>query len=93
MKRPQTAALAVAVLVALIFGPGTYQLLRLHWMEYQLDRRLDRLSTRREHLLSTQERLASDPAYVEGLIRSTFKVARPDEVVVPLDDDPSLRDD
>ena len=92
MKRPQTAALAVAVLVALIVGPGTYQLLRLHWMEYQLDRRLDRLSTRRAQLLSTQERLASDPAYVEGLIRSTFKVARPDEVVVPLDDDPSLRD-
>ncbi len=33
-----------------------------------------------------QQQLMSNPIYVEGLIRSTFKVAQPDEYVVPLND-------
>ena len=92
MKQPRTSVIVGAVLIALLFGPGTYQLLRLHWMEYQLDRKLAHLSAEHERLLKQQKRLASDPTYVEGLIRSTFKVAQPGEVVVPVDD-ASLHDD
>ena len=70
----------------LVFGPGLYELARLSLRQHQLDRRLVALEAQREQLLREQERLESDPAYVEGLIRSTFKVSRPGEYVIPLDD-------
>ena len=84
--------LILGLIAVILFGPNTYQLIRLHWMEHQLDHRLAQLAAEQDRLLKEQQRLASDPAYVEGLIRSTFKVAQPGELVIPLDDS-SLRDD
>ena len=69
----------------LIFGPGLWQLAHLSLTEYQLDRRLARLARERQRLTDERQRLQHDPAYVEGLIRSTFKLAQPGEYVVPLD--------
>ena len=81
-------AISIGIVVALLlFGPGLVELGRLTWMEWRLDRRLAALSAQQEQLLQEQQRLQSDPAYVEGLIRSTFKLARPGELVIPLQDD------
>ncbi len=74
----------------LVFGPGLYQLARLSLRQRQLDRRLAGLEAQRAQLAREQERLESDPAYVEGLIRSTFKVSQPGEYVIPLDDQPDV---
>ncbi len=68
----------------LLFGPGLVQLIRLSLERRRLDRRLTELETQRARLTKEQERLESDPAYVEGLIRTTFKVAEPGELVIPL---------
>ena len=92
MKKPRTLVWVLAAAVALLFGPNTYQLIRLYWRERQLDHRLTQLAAEQDRLLKEQQRFASDPAYVEGLIRSTFKVAQPGEIVIPLDDS-SRRDD
>ena len=67
-----------------VFGHGAYDLARLSLLQRRLDRRMAELSAQREELTREQERLASDPTYVEGLIRSTFKVAHPGEIVIPL---------
>ncbi|MBI4598077.1 MAG: septum formation initiator family protein [Candidatus Omnitrophica bacterium] len=90
-KHPTTFAIAVG-LIALVFGPNTYHLIRLYWLEHRLDRRLAELSKQQEQLLAEQQRLASDPTYVEGLIRSTFKVAKEGEIVIPLNDEHSRHD-
>ena len=92
MKKPKLAVVVGVFVILVLFGPGTYELIRLHIMEYQLDRRLAQVSTQQQQLLKEHRRLTSDPTYVEGLIRSTFKVARPDEMVVTRDDS-SLHDD
>ena len=84
--------LGLFVVLGLLFGPNTYQLIRLYWRERQLDHRLATLSAEQDRLVKEHQRLASDPTYVEGLIRSTFKVAQPGEIVIPLDDS-SLHDD
>jgi len=55
----------------------------------QLDRQLARLKVQQEQLAAEEAQLRSDPAYVEGLIRTTFKFAKPDELVVPLEPDAS----
>ena len=68
-----------------LFGPGTYELVRLSIQQARLDRRLAALKAEHERLAREQERLQSDPAYLEGLIRSTFKVSEPGELVIPLD--------
>ncbi len=75
----------VLIAVAAIFGPGLAQWVRLSWRERQLDGRLVRLSAERERLTQEQQRLETDPSYVEGLIRTTFKWAQKDELVIPLD--------
>ena len=69
----------------IVFGPGLLAHLRLGWQRYQLDRSLRNLETTKQQLLDERERLTSDPVYVEGLIRSTFKVAKPGELVIPKD--------
>ena len=69
----------------LVFGPGMFHLARLSLMQRKLDRRLADLSARQDQLTKEQARLQSDPTYLEGLIRSTFKVAKPGEVVIPID--------
>ena len=76
----------VAVLGALVlFGPGAVQQVQLLIRQRQLDRELSRLAAERARLSREETRLRSDPTYVEGLIRSTFKYARPGEYVIPLE--------
>ena len=90
-RRPRwivPASLAALV----VFGPGTYQLVRLSLIQWRLDRRLAELSADQARLREEQAKLQSDPTYVEGLIRSTFKLAQPGEYVIPLDADPSRRE-
>ena len=72
-----------------LFGPGLVALLRLSMKERQLDRRLRELQREEVRLRAERQRLESDPTYVEGLIRSTFKHAKPGEYVIPLDAAPS----
>ena len=68
-----------------LFGPGAWHLVRLSIQQRRLDRQLTELAARHEALRQEEERLASDPTYVEGLIRTTFKWAKPDEYVISLD--------
>ena len=79
----------LSLLALVLFGPGLYHLVRLSLAERRLDHRLAALSAQREALAQEQQRLESDPTYVEGLIRSTFKLAQPGELVIPLDSNPS----
>ena len=72
-----------------LFGPGLYAWIRLSLEQRRLERQLGELAARHEQLVQEQERLQSDPAYVEGLIRSTFKLAKPGEYVIPLDATPN----
>lgn len=74
----------------LLFGPGLVQMARLSWEQRRLDRQLARLKTEHAQLTAEETRLRTDPAYVEGLIRTTFKYAQPGEVVVPLDSDSAV---
>ena len=87
MAKRTRGLIVVGALGLLLFGPGLYQLIRLSLVQRRLDRQLADLSVRHEQLLTEQARLQSDPTYVEGLIRSTFKVARPGEYVIPLDEE------
>jgi cell division protein FtsB len=57
----------------------------MSWEQRRLDRQLAALAEERERLQIEQQRLQTDSTYVEGRIRSTFKVARPGEIVIPLD--------
>jgi hypothetical protein len=70
----------------LVFGPGLIQWLGLSWRQHQLDRRLASLSAERDRLVKEQQCLDTDPGYVEGLIRTTFKWAQDGELVIPLED-------
>ena len=84
-RRYMQMRLAVVLLALAVFGPGAYQWVRLSLEQRQLDRQLAALTAEQERLTKEQARLESDPAYVEGLIRSTFKLSRPGEYVVPLE--------
>ncbi len=81
----QRRVLFVAMIAAILFGPGVYHWVRLSWMEWRLDRQLGALSAEKDRLTQARTRLQSDPTHIEGLIRSTFKWAKPGEYVVPLD--------
>ena len=85
MERRTRWLVSVGVLALLLFGPGAVWLVRMEIKQRELDRQLAQLKARREQLAAEEARLRSDPAYVEGLIRTTFKVARPDELVIPID--------
>ncbi len=78
----------LAALAALLFGPDAYQWARLSWTQWRLDRQLSSLTAEKDRLTKARARLQSDPTYVEGLIRSTFKVSQPGEYVVPLNTTP-----
>jgi cell division protein FtsB len=73
----------VSVVAVVVFGPGLVNLLSLSWQERALDRKLRRLQEAHDELAKEHERLKSDAVYVEGLIRSTFKLAKPNELVIP----------
>ena len=79
----------IAIALVVIFGPGLAQWVSLSWRQHLMDRRLRELEARSQALTTEHDRLTSDPAYVEGKIRSTFKVAKPNELVVPLESEPS----
>ena len=74
-----------AVIAILAFGPGLLHLLQISWQQHAADHRLHRLEATHRALVSEQEHLTNDPVYVEELARSTFKVAKPGELVVPID--------
>ena len=78
--------LSLGLVAMVLFGPGAVWLLRMEIRQHQLDRQLARLKAQQEQLAAEEARLRSDPAYVEGLIRTTFKFARPDELVIPLEE-------
>ncbi len=78
------AAAAGIVIVAALFAPLLIQIARASVEEWRLDRRLAQVQQERARLIEEQRRLNDDPTYVEGLIRSTFKLAKPGEVVIPL---------
>ena len=85
--RTRRLILVGVVGVLVLFGPGAMHVLRLSVQQHRLDRRLAELDARHEALRQEEARLASDPTYVEGLIRTTFKWAKPDEYVIPLESD------
>ena len=86
--RTRRILLVSAIGLALI-GPGIVEWVRLVIRQRQLDRQIARLAVQHEQLQREREQLESDPTYVEGLIRSTFKLAQPGEYVIPLDSKPS----
>jgi len=75
----------VSLLGAVLFGPGLVEWIRLSFKQRRLDHQLAELSTRREELAREQTRLESDSVYVESLIRTTFKLSKPGEYVIPID--------
>ena len=75
-----------SILAGLIFGPGIYEMARLSITQRRLDKQLSLLAVKRKQLEEEQERFKSDNTYVEGLIRSTFKVSQPGELVIPIED-------
>ena len=84
-RRRRQVQAAIGLLILALFGPGTYHWVRLSLAQRRLDRQLVALTAEQARLTGEQQRLQSDSAYVEGLIRSTFKLAQPGELVVPLD--------
>ena len=76
----------MAVAAAAILGPALVQWAIMCWHDHRLIRQLQRRQTSYESLKAEQEHLRTDPVYVEGLTRTTFKVAKPGELVVPLSD-------
>jgi len=70
---------------AVLFGPGIYYSLYLSWKQRQLTRQVEQLQAQQQALLAKHQRLTQDPVYLEDAVRSTFKVAKPGELVVPLD--------
>ncbi|MBI4003544.1 MAG: septum formation initiator family protein [Candidatus Omnitrophica bacterium] len=77
--------IGVGALALILFGPGAVWLIRMEFKQRRLDRQLAELKATREQLAAEEARLRSDPAYVEGLIRTTFKFAKPGELVIPLE--------
>ncbi len=83
--------IGVSLVGLVVFGPGTYEMIYLAIRQHQLDRRLSLLQREQERLSALEDRLRNDPAYLEGLIRTTFKVSQPGEYVIPLEPDPDRR--
>ena len=85
VRRRLRWAIGLGVAALAVFGQSLYEWVRLSARERQLDRQLTAVTAQHERLAQEQQRLQSDPAYVEGLIRSTFKLAQPGEYVIPID--------
>ena len=90
-KRPSRRLITALVIFGALFGPGVFDLACIMAKQHKLDQQLADLASRKEQLASEQKRLESDPGYMEGLIRSTFKWSHPGELVVPLSSKNSLR--
>ena len=65
-------------------GPGLLDWAWISWHQHLAARRLSALNAKRQELVDTRQRLTNDPLAVEDLARSTLKVAKPGEIVVPL---------
>ena len=87
----RTVLLIFSVLMVLAFGPGLWTQVRMTWRQRMLDRQLQALRVRKEMLEHEKARLTSDSIYLEGKVRSTFKLAKPGELVVPLEHDKTSR--
>ena len=87
MRQRRSQLLALSIILAVALGPGLAHQLWIAWHTRQSDRRIDQLQETTTVLQTEQQRLQHDPVYLEGVIRSTFKVSKPNEVVVPLDRD------
>jgi cell division protein FtsB len=85
MEKRKTKFIAIGVLAALLFGPGLVNLLILSFKNHKEEAKIKRLEAQYEKLIDERDRLKNDPTYVEDLARSTFKVARPGELVVPIE--------
>ncbi len=72
-----------------IFGPGLWELARLSRLQRSWDLRLSQLASERKRLVIEEQRLRSDPTYVEGWIRTTFKQTRPGEYIISLNQKPT----
>ena len=88
-QRPRGISWAIGAGL-LLFGPGLVAMARLSWEQRRLDRQLAQLKAAHARLAAEETRLRTDPAYVEGLIRTTFKYAKPGEFVIPLDGDATV---
>ena len=74
----------IAVLAVVLFGWDTYHLVQLKLTQHTLDKQLADIEKEHARLSGLQDRLQKDEVYVEGLIRSTFKYAKPGELVIPM---------
>lgn len=86
-RRIRKLLIISSCLFVIIIGPSFVNWTKLSFEERALDRQLSELDARWESLTKEHERLESDPAYVEGLVRTTFKYGKPGEYVVKLDAD------
>ena len=85
-RRVRRWSCAAGLALAVLFGPGMVEWGRLNWQTRRLDRRLAELDQERARLTETRKRLETDPGYVEGLIRTTFKWAQDGELVIRMDE-------
>jgi len=91
MEKRKVWILGLIVIALVLFGPGLINLMRLAWKRRVVEHRLRELEQVRQELTNEHQRLTTDPVYVEELIRSTFKVAKPGELVVPLEPEEANR--
>ena len=82
---PARIAFVLVLVVTASLAKDIYWQIQLGRQEKQNQQTLNSLAARYEALSRTHERLMTDDDYVEGLIRSTFKFARPGELVIPLE--------
>ena len=90
MKRG-TLYVSLGVIVLLLGGPSLIQWGKLVWLDRRLDHRLQQLAQERERLLIERHRLHSDPTYLEGWRHTIFKVTRPGEYIIPLNQTSDLK--
>lgn len=75
------------MLCAVVFLPDAWHAWQLRNTRVEVDQRLESMDSEFKKYQEQKHRLLSDETYIEGLVRSTFKLARPDEVVIPIRDD------
>ncbi len=80
----RTPWLVGLLLGAVACGPGLFSLAWFSWKEHEMARQVRALTRQHDELAQEHERLTADPVYVEGLARSTFKLAKPGELVIPI---------
>ena len=85
MEKRKIKLIAIGVLGVLLFGSGLFNLAVLSFKNRREEAKIKRLEAQYEKLIDERDRLKNDPTYVEDLARSTFKVAKPGEIVVPIE--------